>query len=681
MPGGKDEARDIGNLGARARQVQGTAASKKLEDEEEGVSATFERTGVKLKASAKGKVPDPPPKPKASSDAIFDYFMKVGADYKGQVQSCYDILGKAVEGTVSIDPGQIFLPGTTCEINASVKASNSDALLITMTVGPTTDVAKPMCFATMAGAHRSMAVTLGAEVGFKAPEVLPEVPDNLAEVASWELEAKATVQASVGYTGEYQHVSDPAPRFYTRDEVRSKLREDFARVRSGETNKAKAKHDACMFCNANQAMFGKVNYKSFFGGHVGSSKLIGILDKGILAIFEKARKEKRAPNGPEERLMATALQHRADLQPYLEDFPFREYCSLRMWGHRGDAGASVTASAKFEAKLEVPTASAEVGVEATATLVDVKGSIKHTVYRYQTLCHLTGTSGAKQQLVATQDTKITYKQAELDALKVEAKAGAKGKAFKHEGEAEVGAELQPEWGNQVYNAISYVSGTVYWFPEGTGAPKVFEKGSGYSFGQSVDFENFLRLATFDDDGNATLKDDTNTAAYLQALSERLKVTVEQLTEFMRDGALAMCACLQFDPNATPEALLIESSFFTAPTIAFRKDFRNKTTNQLADFRDAMIRSQEQSHEWNLEAIRLRYRIADTTVRDEVKFKLGFKLLGTGAGIALHSVDRAGSEGIVDLTTTWFNGLARYNARGQSQNGYEYAVPPVALLHQ
>ena len=120
---------------------------------------------------------------------------------------------------------------------------------------------------------------------------------------------------------------------------------------------------------------------------------------------------------------------------------------------------------------------------------------------------------------------------------------------------------------------------------------------------------------------------------------------------------------------------------TTPTIAFRKTLRGKPTNQIDDFRDAMIKAQENNHEWNLEAIRLRYRIADTAVRDEVKFKLGFKVLGTGAGIALHEVDRAGSEGIVDLTTVWFNGLARYNAIGQSQNGYEFAVPPVALLSQ
>lgn len=50
-----------------------------------------------------------------------------------------------------------------------------------------------------------------------------------------------------------------------------------------------------------------------------------------------------------------------------------------------------------------------------------------------------------------------------------------------------------------------------------------------------------------------------------------------------------------------------------------------------------------------DAIRLRYRMQDQFNRDS-EFKLGFKLAGTGGGITLKKVDRAGSEAIFDLHT-------------------------------
>ena len=708
--------RDVGNLGERAKLVQATAAGKKLETAEDGVTVR-EARHAKLTTTRKTKTPDAPPEPRASDDEIFDYFMKVGAEFKGQLQSCYDIHGKGVEASVAIDPAQIMLPGTTCSVEASAKATSSKAMLLTLTAHPRQDNDKPMCFATLLGAYRTLDVSVGVEVGLAVPEVLPEVPDGLAEVASWELEAKVAARADAKYSGEYMHVSDPAPRFYKQDEIRSALRRDFAQVRSGQTSKAKAKQDACAFCNANKGSFGEASHETFFGGHIGSAKLIAQLEKGIMAVYAKAMKERRQPTSSEARLIATAHAHISDLQPFLESFPFREYCSLRVWGHRGEASAGVAASAKFKAEMKVGgaqglgeglsgvelgddteletsiderlAAGVSVGVEAKATVVEVSGSIKKTIYRYQSLSYLDGpVSGSKRQLVMTQDTTLTYKQALLNGLKLEVKTEALANARGHGVEGGVGAELQPAWAKKAYNTISYVSAVAYWFSEGD-TPVLHGVGSGYSFGQSCSLENILALGTYNARGDLTLKTDAATVAYCKALGRRLRVSAEQVKSFLEAGGLTMCEALTFDPNLDPGAVLIEASFAARPELKWRKTLRGATTKQIDDFRDATIVRAAATRERSLEAIRLRYRIADAAVRDETKFKLGFKILGSGAGIALSSVDRAGSEGVVDLATVWFNDLARFNgvkSRSDADwlpvtEAYERAVPPVALLSQ
>lgn len=702
---GKRNTRDIGNLGARARLVQSTAANKALDTGEEGVSVREGKHG-KLTLTKKTKTPDAPPEPAASDAEIFDYFMKVGADFKGQLQSCYDLLGKGVEGSVAIDPAQIMLPGTTCSVEASAKATSSSATLLTLTVHPRLDNDRPMCFGTLLGAYRTLELTIAAEVGFKAPDVLPEVPEGLAEVASWQLEAKAVARAGASYNGEYLHVSDPAPRFYARDQVRTLLREDFAAVRSGDTSKAKAKKAACSFCNANKTLFGEANLDTFFGGHIGSGKLIAQLEKGILGIHAKAKKDGRKLAATDERILAEARALICDLQPYLEKFPFREYCSLKAWGHRGEASASIAASAKFEAKMEVGGAQSlgesmtgveldddteietsideriamgvSVGAEAKATLVEVGGSIKKTLYRYQSLTYINGSNGTKRQLVMTQDTTITYKQAALSGLKLEVKIEGSANFGGRGVEGGVGAELQPSWAKAEYNALSYVSGVAYWF-SGERTPELYAAGSGYALGQSCSLPNIVALGAYNASGDMTLKTDAATSDYCKALALRLRVSEAQVKSFLEQGGLSMCEALTFDPNVNPGAVLIEASFAAEPELTWRKSF-GETTNQLDDFRNAMITKGAATSERALQAIRLRYRIADAASRDETKFKLGFKLLGNGAGIALSSVDRAGSEGVVDLTTVWFNQLARYNSAGQTE-AYELAVPPVALLSQ
>ena len=80
------------------------------------------------------------------------------------------------------------------------------------------------------------------------------------------------------------------------------------------------------------------------------------------------------------------------------------------------------------------------------------------------------------------------------------------------------------------------------------------------------------------------------------------------------------------------------------------------------------------------AIRLRYRLADEMSNERTRFSLGIKYI-VKVGIQYKSVEEAGSEGIVNLGTTWYNNFKKYNDREVQTEAYEQGVPQVALLHQ
>jgi hypothetical protein len=93
---------------------------------------------------------------------------------------------------------------------------------------------------------------------------------------------------------------------------------------------------------------------------------------------------------------------------------------------------------------------------------------------------------------------------------------------------------------------------------------------------------------------------------------------------------------------------------------------------------------------------MRYRIQDSKRTEKNLFKLGFKILGNGAGIQLKKIEDAGSEGVFDLYVEWFSQETRPRStalRSESElkethnsesefdqtRHYEQGVPPVALF--
>lgn len=193
--------------------------------------------------------------PKITPVDVFDYFVKVGLDYRGQFQSCTDIIGKEVETKATIDFGAALLPGTTAALGVSGSAIAGQATIISVLVNhsrgedPNSSLqyVGPLCLARMVGGYFEAKIKADAEIGFKAPELTPEI-DGLEDVVAWKVraKAKATVAANATVGGYYMHVSDPAPRYYA---TRESLRNDFVRLPLWNKDKLLLKRRVCDFLN------------------------------------------------------------------------------------------------------------------------------------------------------------------------------------------------------------------------------------------------------------------------------------------------------------------------------------------------------------------------------------------------------------------------------------------------
>ena len=639
--------------------------SRHLNETTEKVQNTDLRTGNQ-------KAGNPLP---VSDEDIFNYFVKAGIDYNGQLNSCYDEMGKGITGKMKVDPAAIFLPGTTASISGSVSAKIIQHTLVVLQRQPEKHNPDPIFFGCMIGGCGELTVKVEAEAGFKTPELLPS--SNLCpECLSYSLEAKAVANAGIQYEGKYLHISDPAPQWYSKSD-RNIMIKHFANVTKGKSTEKMVKDEALQ-------LFAKSPYtKKFrprFISSVGTERLIDQLFK--------ARKARGLTTGL-HREIRHAIRR---LQPYRKTYPFKEFCSLKLWGHSGNAHAGVTASATASISVNASSANVTGGLSAEVKGPSIKGEIKKTIYRFQTYIP------KKPKIVITQDTTITYKQIRGDIFK--ASIGAE--ASLSVGNVERGVDVERDNGKDwvALNSMAYRSAVAYWNPpssETTGNVDTLQ-GSGYVFGQSVIIENlkpYYKIkqaqAGYDEESDTEmdeiwldLLEDLEVPAfenYLSTLAASLRVSVENLKEFLDDGnTRESINTLDQDPGFDSKAILLEASFEKKGIRIEVKHNRKTGECKLGEIRKKMV--PEENHNDKLQSIRLRYRIADNQNKDHTKFTLGFKFLSQEVGISLEEVDRAGSEGIVDISTYWFGSLTNGNTNaGASALAYEKAVPPVALLCQ
>jgi len=263
--------------------------------------------------------------------------------------------------------------------------------------------------------------------------------------------------------------------------------------------------------------------------------------------------------------------------------------------------------------------------------------------------------------------------------------------------------------------MSYHSAIAVWGNDPLVGKIQIHKGSGYVTGHSAGVKSmklYYRVGESAPDSRYGKFFGPAARMWEYTLACSLGVELDDLRLFLKECSGIFMAVL-FDPGFKAEALIIEATFgvdeqmidMETATVGkkllkrgsgtkvpitdyipdltkmFRKSLKTPRTNPKKIGR---IKIGKKVYK-NLQSIRLRFRMADNKDEETMKFKLGFKLFGTGMGITLEGLDRGASEAIVDLHTQWFGkdvqSTNAMNATGKSKGVYnrpETVVPTVLL---
>lgn len=737
---------------------------------------------------------------------VCEYFMQVGFDHKGDFQSYMYAKGSTKSVVLKIDAVALAaacagapvpeLP-VFAEVGGSVSVKNTRNSLIAVFVAPEsltdgnrkfkTIKCGQVVFLAMTGYKWQSGISFSAEVGVKAE--VPKLPSfgtgggeyggddkklsevesgTYAELASFSvnIEAKASVQAKAGISGERLYLSDTVPTYITKGgsgSVMDVIEKNLTSVLEHGSKKAYLKDDVKSFLNDNGRKLKRNLFKKLItGGNIPSNKLVSALEKLQESTSDDAVKQ-------------MSLHHIRALTDFKSQNVLGPYNFVSLWGMKPEAEAGVSAVAEASVQAGaggVVGAGAEVGVELKGP--GIATSLKFTRFRFQVAALAESvTSGRKahplfssdskligpqvssgihdmhQKLVnslaserdvpsnayviMTQDTSITYGQMDLTLFELSGKAdvgaeqgilsggkfqtdtkgstelgkkvkGTKLQVASMRGKAKIGLEEtrlkgQGSVGLKVaLNFMRYESAVAFWMPPEEVGRKKNEKtdiklarGSGFAIGQSVDVWEFNKHL------QQVLANPKNKCGYMQALAGRLGVTYDQFKEFLIEHGstglindVAQCTRMtkserkRYEAHIpVPTAFLIESSFEAQHLPTVKAYWSTKGRWVLGPdglgktLRGKLIPKNISSNQ--LQAIRLRYRLTDEISNEKTRFSLGIKYI-VKLGVNYKSVEEAGSEGIINLATTWFNKFKKYQTGGQAK-AYEQSVPQVALLHQ
>ena len=349
---------------------------------------------------------------------------------------------------------------------------------------------------------------------------------------------------------------------------------------------------------------------------------------------------------------------------------------FKLGSFSGNLGSFATASARFGMPEVLgidlaDTIRAQAGVGVGANLE--AGLIS---YRFQS------TNAGSLTLVSTQDTQITYR-------KFNANAGV----F-----ATLGLKELPQGRDYTNYSMTYQSFGRYWrYPTTPPAPNDTRpthpllNGSGLSFGMSVKTTRLINCAIN--------PNDTSNLRLIACIAKQLRVHPKTVYDFIATQA----AIGDIDPNQAglPKYVFLEANFafpsfqtmtlesdrglwkpkdgfsdpkFNAFRTALRQSFPDTLTS--SNWNAATLQSP------NLEAIRLRFRMAETNSPIRTLFKLGIKpYVAIGINTELSLSTDTGREVLFDYYVQWFNN-PEYNTNTKLyRDAEEFSVPPVVLLHQ
>lgn len=649
--------------------------------------------------------------PAQREQAVVDYFMSAGLDYKGQLQCCYETKGGGLQIDASINPGRIVAFLST-EISLSAKVTRSKQVFLVAQRGPskivslrkTVEIPTPIMINCLTGVIWEGDIRAGVEIAVGAKytanpgaehnkekddrskaETTFDKPEQekgfVFEGLAFEAGAKAGFAAEGGYHYEHYYAEDACPLAFA--EI-AEARETQKQLFIEGSYKAIAKKRACKFANDNPRYFEHINYEGAYWGHTSS-----------LDIAYNLAKQYNSIPRMNPAIKKQAIAWVRSLLCWIDDkYKPTIPSSLFISAHKADGKAGLFAEAKVTGKAIIASANAGARVDA----LKISGGYKTANVRYQTVYPAPDENSEKSCVVMTQDSKIVYKQVVFTPIegKIEGSVSVVGHT-KSLSDLNKGQELRKAWDINLINSMSYITTTVYWhssmekpaFPSPVVSKKSKQNlkwesraialpGTGVAFGGSFLVKNLMKFYQFYDGVMEEFLDE-DVGEYFTQVAKALEVKPEELNLFfikMMDERGPSFLRELAELNQI-DSVLLEANFridYADIILKSRQDGDSKvvklhhdTSKELLGLHDSMR---------TLEAIRLRYRIQDSFNADGDYFSLGFKIDGQGLGIKLKKVDRAGSEGIVDLFTCWMD-----KKLGSGTTAYEKAVPPVALFCQ
>jgi hypothetical protein len=216
-----------------------------------------------------------------------------------------------------------------------------------------------------------------------------------------------------------------------------------------------------------------------------------------------------------------------------------------------------------------------------------------------------------------------------------------------------------------YYTMSYQSVCRYWNRKKN--PEQLLNGSGVSYGMSVSSKRLINCIP-----NPRAP---KSQALISSLAKQLRVSTSTIQDFISNAGIKS--------EILPKYVFLESSFGFPSNVSQQFDRNNEPLNGLQD-RDivSLMNKIEGGYTDPLEAIRIRYPIADYTKSSNSIIRLGFKSrVLVGLNFDFSKVRVAAREAFIDLYVHWYSNK-NYNTNSSlATYAQELSVPPVVLLHQ
>lgn len=510
------------------------------------------------------------------------------------------------------------------------------------------------------------------------------------------------------------------------------------------TTKGKLKLEACNFINQYPNYFGKaISYSNWHGGHISSQKVVTRLRAGLEVIRREMAGYSPSPRSHLRDVRSKTRNLINQLAVFAGEVEPDGLTYLRISSHNPKGAAALQATAEASANA-AGLVSASAGLNFTALGISGGAKIAYVRFQHALFTDPPVLCTQDTRIVYKQFDLSALKisgEASVGALGHKVGSGDINeglKGFAEEGKRLLGTTLN----RMTYDSVTaYWERPAPLARAGKDEVEVpLLPGSGFSLGESCVLSNLHHLVTHYDPYMAE-GDEIGTftsevaLAYAQTIADSIGVPLAKFCQFLATPEVFQIVSSLYHQGEigvlldgavvralkTPEerreflarakgalgrgagdakawhnkSVLIESSFalpsggVTLPCTRERKvdkkgaaqDFFVLSTDARSEIPALPQYKDPDSRARLLHAIRIRFRIQDLNNDDKTRFTLGFKVVGTGAKISLETVDRAGSEGIVDLCTVWMNEELKKKGAIHPADPYELSVPPVTLFCQ